>query len=393
MRFIISSVLVILFAGTSLYGADDPDLSQLVQKLAGLKVEGKGYFYYHHDASEGDGQSNSFDFSRMYIGARYKLSDEFTVRYLTDFSHQDKTGKFEVFSKYAYVDWKIRDNLNILMGLQGTHNWKQPESAWGYRSIQYSPMDSFGKYWGEWAKAYTSYLEKWVQDPATSAVDTLELTYRHANFSATSRYNMGASADLGVSVKYEPSDAAYVNFMALNGSGYKHAEDDMYKNFQLRSGVFLVDKTVHISGYLGLEPWMSVDEKGSSKSYTNIQWDVMTSYTAKEKFTVVVNVNLKTFAGIEKINALCFSVFGHGYLVPKKLKALARYDIYDSGFNDVEVKAGDDKFESNGGLVIVGFDYKAHKKISIIPNFQILSFEDSEKDPVNSVYVHLNFEL
>ncbi len=359
----------------------------------GFKVEGKGYFYYLHDASKGDAQSNSFDLSRMYIGAKYKLSDEFMVRYLTDIGHQDKTGKFEVFAKYAYVDWKIRNNLNILMGLQGTNNWKQPEKAWGYRSIQYSPMEKFGKYWGDWSKAFAKYLMSWAENPATNTTDSLKLARRHENFTTASRHKMGASADMGINVKCKPSDNTYVNLMILNGSGYKHTEDDMYKNFQLRSGVYLLEKAVHISGYFEVEPWRSIDESGAEKSYMNTQWDVLASYTQKDKFTLGVNANSKLFSGIQEINAMCFSLFVNAYLLPKKLKALARYDMYDTGFNDADVKPGDSKWESNGGLFIVGLDYAAHKKVHIIPNVQILTYEDSDEDPVNSAYVHLHFKL
>lgn len=358
-----------------------------------IKVEGKGYFYYRHDASKDDGQSNSFDFSRMYIGAKYNLSDEFTIRYLTDMGHQDKTGKFEVFAKYAYVDWKINSNLNLVLGLQGTHNWKQPENAWGYRSIQYAPMEYFGKYWGNWAKKYSEYLEDWAENPVTSSQDSLRLTRVRTNFSAASRSEMGSSADMGLSVKYKPSELSYVKLMILNGSGYKSTEDDMYKNYQFRTGVYLLEKAVHISGYFEIEPWRSIDETGSEKSYMNTQWDALVSYTQKSKFTLGVNVNSKTFAGIQEINGLNFSVFGNAYLLPEKLKALVRYDMYSTGFNDVDVQPGESDWKSDGSLFIIGFDYQAHEKVSIIPNIQILTYEDSDKNPVNTAYLHLYFKL
>ncbi|MCF7811226.1 hypothetical protein K9N50_09605 [bacterium] len=358
-----------------------------------VKIEGKGYFYYMHDASKGDGQSNSFDFSRMYIGAKYKLSDEFTVRYLTDMGHKDKTGQFEIFSKYAYVDWKIRNDLNLIMGLQGTNNWKQPEDAWYYRSIQYAPMEMFGKYWGDRAKEYSGYLEKWIEDPAISTADSMKLIYKLKNFSTAGRYKMGSSADLGVTAKYKPTDITYVNLMMLNGSGYKAAEDDMYKNIQIRAGIYLLEKTVHVSGYFEAEPWRSVDETGSEKSYMNTQMDAMVSYTQKDKFTIGFDSNVKTFSGIQEISASCISAFGNVYLLPERLKVLARYDNYITGLNDAEVKSGDSKLKSDGGLIIVGLDYKASDKISIIPNFQIMTYEDSKKDPVNTAYVHLQFNL
>ena len=110
MRFLKFTFVIVILLSVQLFAFDFDinDAGDLVEALSKLKVEGTGYFYYTHDASKGDGQSNSFDFARMYFGATYRLSDNFSVRYLSDFSHQDKTGKFEVFAKYAYVDWKLK---------------------------------------------------------------------------------------------------------------------------------------------------------------------------------------------------------------------------------------------------------------------------------------------
>jgi len=376
--------LIIIAVITSLPGS--------ASAVENVKVEGKGYFYYHHDASKGDGQTNSFDFSRVYMGAKYKLSDEFTIRYLTDIGHQDKTGKLEVFAKYAYLDWKIMDNMSLVMGLQGTNNWKQPENAWGYRSIQYAPMEKFGKYWGGVAKDYLGYLAGWATDPTISGTEAQRVMNMYKNFGEASQHKMGASADLGVAIKYKPSELSYFNFMVLNGSGYKSTEDDMFKNFQVRTGIYLLDKAVHLSGYFEVEPYSSVDENGADESYMNTQWDALVSYTHDDNFTLGVNLNSKVFAGIQDITATNFSVFGR-VSVMSNLNGFARYDMYNTGINDAEMKSGDASWESNGGLIVFGAEFKAHKKISIIPNFQIETFENSVKDPVNSMYVHLRFKL
>ncbi len=356
-----------------------------------FKPEGKGYFYYLHDASEGDGQTNKFDISRMYIGAKYFVSEEFTIRYLTDISHAAGGGKFEVFTKYAYLDWKLGDRKNLVMGLQGTNNWSMPEKAWGYRAIQYSPMESFGKYWDEWDGFYEDHLDYYANvDPSKAG----EIDAQKANFATAKRSKMGSSADLGISLKCKPTSDIYVNVMVRNGLGYKKAEDDMYKNFQARGGTFLMEKAVHVSAFVEVEPWKGVDEDGESKGYMNLQWDVMASYTMKDKFTLGVDANSKTFKGsLEDITAMCISVFGHGYIMPGKLKALARYDMYNTGFNDVERPTGVNEYETNGSRIIVGLDYKAHKKVSIIPNFQMVSYEDSDLDSHNSAYIHVYFKI
>ncbi len=373
--------LVLIFAIVSLFtspvSAGEP---------GSYKFEGKGYFYYLHDMSEGDGQSNSFDLARMYMGVKHYVSDDFTIRFLTDIGHQPGGGKFEVFAKYAYLDWKLSDKTNLLMGLQGTNNWSMPEKAWGYRQILWSPMEAFGKFWGGAAGDYQDYIDAWASTDATKAGAA-------ANFKTARATKMGSSADLGIGIKMKPMDGGYVNLMIRNGDGYKKAENDMFKNFQVRTGHYFMDKAVHISVGIELEPWKGVEDAGASKGYTNLQWDVMGSYSMGKSMLVGVNANSKTFAGIEDITAMCVSVFGHGFIKPDKLKAIARYDIYTTGFNDAEMAPGDAAMKSDGGRILIGLDYFADKKIHIIPNFQMITYEDSDMDSNNSVYVHVYFKL
>ena len=75
-----------------------------------------GYLHYYYDLSEGDGKSNSFDISRLYFGGKYKLSDNFTARFLADMAHESG-GEFEMFAKYAYLDWKMNAlPANLIFG-------------------------------------------------------------------------------------------------------------------------------------------------------------------------------------------------------------------------------------------------------------------------------------
>ena len=39
----------------------------------------------------------------------------------------------------------------------------------------------------------------------------------------------------------------------------------MFKNFQLRSGIYLMDHMVHVSGFFEVEPWRGVDIDGAEK--------------------------------------------------------------------------------------------------------------------------------
>ncbi len=105
------------------------------------------------------------------------------------------------------------------------------------------------------------------------------------------------------------------------------------------------------------------------------------------------NVQSKTFAGIEDITAMSIGVFGNAFVIPNKLKALVRYDMYNTGFNDATLITGDTAWESNGGLLVIGADYFAHKKVHIIPNIQITSYEKSDKDSQVSAYINVYFKI
>ena len=102
----------------------------------------------------------------------------------------------------------------------------------------------------------------------------------------------------------------------------------------------------------------------------------------------------KIFAGsLENIESYCYSAFGNFYITPDKLKALARYDIYISGFNDALVPDGAQKLKMNSNLLIIGIDYMPDKHIHIIPNIQIQTFEDPDSKKENAIYVHLQYKL
>ncbi len=366
-----------------------------------FKPEVKGFFYYHHDASTDDGQTNSFDFSRVYIGAKYTLSDKFTARYLTDVGHASGSGKFEVFTKYAYLDWKMNFwKAHVIIGLQGTQNWKPAEKAWGYRIIRKSPMESFGSYLGNAKKIYTNHLQNRINalldttngHIPTSAEQILagDLSIQKSNFGTAVGSKMGASADIGVNFSLKPTSKFYLNFMILNGSGYKKAENNMFKNIQIRTGSYFFNYALHLSTYFEIEPWRGKHKNGFVKNYKNFQWDLFAGYNFKNIFIIGANANSKIFSGsYENIITNCFSVFGNVDIMPAKLKALARFDFYRTGFN----KSNMAKLKTNANLVIIGLDYRPHKLVNIIPNFQILLYEDGQSEPDKAFYVHLQFKL
>lgn len=232
------------------------------------------------------------------------------------------------------------------------------------------------------------------QETPVDSVTALEVESQRANFQAASANKMASSADLGVALKIKPTDAHYVMLMVRNGGGYKKAETDMYKNYQVRVGFYLLDeKALHLSAMVELEPFEGVDKDGAAKTRRNLQWDVMASYEKKGKFLVAANVNSKKFPGvIDDVTATCLSGFGNVYLVEKKLKVLGRIDVYQTGFNDAQQPAGTAKMKSNAKLIIAGLDFMLDKNVHIIPNVQILTLE-GDGDDVKNFFIHAEFKF
>lgn len=364
-----------------------------------FKPEGKGYYFYHHSMqNDVTGRDNSFDLSRMYFGGKYQVSEEFMIRYLGDIAHADGDGKFEVFTKYAYLDWTLKSlekyKGHLILGLQGTNNWSTFDKAWGYRVIRKSSMESFGGHFSDMIKVYEGALRSWLASASLDSVASNRVSYWFANLQPGTGSKMGSSADMGVGLKFWPKENHYVSIMIRNGTGYKKIENDQYKNFQVRAGWYFLDKALHLSGYMEIEPWKGLDETGNAKRYQNLQWDFLASYEKKGAFLIGADINSKAFkSNSDDITAIGFSTFGNACIVKEKLKVLGRLDIYQTGINDFKLISGMEKPKTNATLLIVGLDYIAHKNVHLIPNVQIMSFEDDNKESEKDFFVHVLFKF
>lgn len=366
---------------------------QVSEALAAFTPELTGYLYYQHDISSGDGKSNSFDISRMYIGGRYKLADNFTLRFLSDMAHEDN-GEFELFAKYAYLDWKLNAiPANLTMGLHTTQNWRTPEKEWGYRGIRKAPLESFGDFWGDVRSRYLAGLEArravLAAGDASQQAEAARLALQKSDFTRGSRGKMGSSADLGLSFSLKPDKNTYLDVMVLNGTGYKKVEDDRFKNLQVRAGRYLLGGKLHLSGYFELEPWSSVRADGSEARYNNLEWDLLAGWTEKDRYQIAADLSSKRFGcSLEDITATSFAVFGNLNLGRKDLKALWRYDFYSSGFDGSAGSTAAAPLKLDGRLLILGLDYIPNSRVHIIPNLQVLDYEDSSRPAQAMLYLH-----
>jgi len=394
MVALLAARLILAVMPAGLYAQDKAQSAEKPKSpLESFTPELTGFMYYSLDASDGADKANSFDISRVYMGGKFALSDKFTFRYLSDIGHETGGGKFEVFTKYACLDWKFSKSAALTIGLQGTKNFGVEEKEWGFRVIRKAPMESFGDFWG--TKTYFAAIDSRVKtlnggDESDKAL-AVKLGQQKAAFAWSARNKMGSSADQGVSLSLKPDADSYIDIMVINGDGYKKAEDDKYKNFQFRAGRYLAGKKVHLSAYFEFEPWSYTDSLSGKKSYSNRQWDLMATFSSKDKGLLGLNYNGKTFAGsFEDITASCFSIFGNVNLGRPDTKFLARYDYYSSGFNQTGVlAAGAADLKTNGGLFILGLDYAPTSRVHIVPNVQILDYENSATKTSSLFYIHM----
>jgi hypothetical protein len=48
---------------------------------------------------------------------------------------------------------------------------------------------------------------------------------------------------------------------------------------------------------------------------------------------------------------------------------------------------------THANLLVLGLDVVPDKHIHLVPNIQILSYEDGERDPRKDFYIHLQYKL
>ena len=263
------------------------------------KISGKIFFFYYHDISKDDGKTNFFDFERVYLTYKKNLSERFNVRVTTDIGRIESMtelawetyqvtdthivddeslividsdtrenkriidDRLQLFLKLAYLEWqKLIPDGSLILGLQGTPTWKIHEEYWSYRGVQKTAID----------------LNK-----------------------------LGSSADIGLGFKGKlNNNRISYHFLLSNGSGYKHAEMDIYKKGHLRL-IFNPLEELTFSGYIDYEI------KDSEKS--DLTSDLFLGYR-KDKFTIAGQYFTRFYDHEENYQANGFSVYGNFRINP-----------------------------------------------------------------------------
>jgi len=227
---------------------------------------------------------NSFELNRWYFTVNSSLSDQIDFRGTTDVRLSD-TG-YELFVKYAYVDWTLQPGLDLRAGVQQTGWQNYVNSVWGYRGV----ARTMAQYQGHLSMA---------------------------------DLGIGLIADL-------PSNLGQASVRVLNGEGFRSAEANRFKglNAQVQLSPFDASSSlapVQVGGHVYTGRF--TDERPSDR--LRQRWGGMVSYRG-EDLTLAVN-----YEGRKDGDVQAAGVSGFGTLQVAEVPSVGAFsllglvDLYD----------------------------------------------------------------
>ncbi|MEA3286986.1 MAG: hypothetical protein U9Q77_06385 [Candidatus Marinimicrobia bacterium] len=296
------------------------------------KTAGLVFFDYSHDTA--DDAANGFGFHRVSYSYQRELSEGISYKFQTDID--TKSSPFNVYLKYAKVDWKSPMG-KLTIGLQSMNVSNVQEKNWGYRSIEKSAMDH----------------NKW-----------------------------SSSADMGIAYSKTLARAIYLNTMILDGAGYKHSEDDSHKKISVQA--------IYGETKVGKK---DVFQLGAVQTYEPYDFEV-DSVTIEKKNKLVTGV-FGTYAGNGIRVGAEFNILNDSRLgkTEQLISAYANYRLTKGFevFNRYDLLNPDTETSDNGeSLFIAGAVYSPGKGLKIIPNLHYEMYADSAVHPHTS---NLAFEI
>ncbi len=315
----------------------------------GGKVFAKVFWNYHYNLTPDVNQVSAFEIQRSYLGHKYALSKNISTKITFDVGKNDGGSAYTAFLKTAQLDWKMSSSLKLSLGLIGLKQWNDQEKFWGYR-----------------------YIYKSFQD----------------------QHKFGSSADLGANAEIKLSDMFALNFLVINGGGYKNLQDDFGMH---RVGANVIVKPVKkftFKVYYDLMPGKEYDAIDntlivSSPTITNLAF--FAGYKSKS-FRLAGELNQlsngKKYTAPVKNHKLSGISIYSTYVINKKTELFGRFDKLTS--NKISGDVYNWNNSKDGSSVLAGVQFSPVKGLKTALNYRIWMFADSDKD--NTSLVYINFE-
>lgn len=320
-------------------------------KLSGLMFGDYFYNIDNKDAAKKD--LNGFQFRRIYITTDYEISSKFATRFRLEADQGSNSltpgGKVGVMVKDAYLKWKgFLNSSELVFGISPTPAFSVSESAWGYRSLEKTTMDLF---------------------------------------------HIVSSRDLGIDLKGNVLENGNIKYWVKIGNNSGNSpEVDKYKRyyamFQFKPSQNF-QATVY--GDYASRAQVTDPSNGQDKSNNQLVSALFLNYFEKNTYSI----GLETFyqsvqndfstsptQALQNRTGFGISVFGW-VKVHDNLRLVGRFDNYDPN-NDLSNDAT--------SFVLAGIDYRPDENVSIIPNFELFSYQGTDnKDLIGRITFYYNF--
>ena len=305
------------------------------------KVSTRVYWNFNKDFSNDALKKNAFEIKRAYFGYEYKISEKISSKVTFDVGKNNSGSDYTAFLKIAQLDWKVKNNFKLSLGMIGNKQFKYQESIWGYR-----------------------YMYKTFQD----------------------ENKFGSSADLGVNAEIKLSEKIDLNLFALNGEGYKNVQDD---NGFIKIGGNLI--YVFNNG-LSAKTGTARDDTNDEFNVTNVGYfigydknktrvgleynEMLNAKTYKDPFS---DHNLSGFSGYISQN---FS---------ENSSVFFRYDSLESNI----LSGNSDPWNSgkDGKLMILGYEHVVTKGFKLNLNYRNYNYTDNSINNKSMVFINAEIKI
>ena len=328
IKFILT--IFIIFIGFEIYSQQNKG-----------KVSTRVYWNFNKDFTKDATRKNAFEIKRAYFGYEYRINDNISSKVTFDVGKNSSGSDHTAFLKIAQLDWKIKNNLKLSIGMIGNKQFKFQESIWGYR-----------------------YMYKTFQD----------------------ENKFGSSADLGVNAEIKLSEKINLNLFALNGEGYKNVQDD---NGFIKIGGNLIYEFDN-----GFSAKIYYDSQPSIENFNLVNTGYFIGYE-KEKTRIGLEynemLNGKTYKDPSKDHSL--SGFS-GYIsqtLSKNATIFFRYDSLESNI----VSGSLDAWNSgkDGNLMILGFEHVVIKGFKLNLNYRNYNYNDNSINNKSMVFINAEIKI
>lgn len=288
--------------------------------ISGLAFGDYYYVVSHHDPNV-DGK-NGFWLRRGYLTFDKTLSDEFAARLRFEINSPGDfrtNANMEPFVKDAWVRYRRSPKLDIVAGIQQTPAFDAVERIWGYRPVERTPVDL---------------------------------------------HRLAAARDFGIAFVGAIDDAKTIRYNVQFGNGSGTGNETNREKKVAASLAWLPAKETYFEVYADRENRPGEDDRSIVQAFAAYQRQGM---RAGAQFT---------HQSREPHDVDLASVFGVVDIRPN-LSLLARVDrLFDPSPEGNAIAYLPFNTTSESTLFIAGADWRLHKNVSLIPNVEVVQYDD-----------------